>query len=237
MKTGVGFLQDGQVIEGKDLRPCHAEYRLPSASAATSTSCLLQAGSFRRSWRRWRGSARSFAATVWVGGNGQLDVQGIRVESSLVMSAVSDQICARPGACGEHVRSVSALALRAAAPWLLFALRRGRLDEGLANSRSCARRALARGYGITSAHATFHLRDLQVRVELDGDQRAVGLFHVHLVRAVTGVGLDPVDGATRNGLERRRTERRGSGARYALFVGPDRLSAAGSRRPGMTAGG
>src|SRR4029077_9825625 len=55
-------------------------------------------------------------------------------------SAVSDQVCARPGACGEHVRSVSAPALRAAAPWLLFALRRGRLDEGLANSRSCARR-------------------------------------------------------------------------------------------------
>ena len=26
MKTGVGSLQDGQVIEGKDLRPCHTEY-------------------------------------------------------------------------------------------------------------------------------------------------------------------------------------------------------------------
>jgi putative transposase len=38
MKTGVGSLQDGQVIEGKDLRPCHTEYPPLSASAATSTS-------------------------------------------------------------------------------------------------------------------------------------------------------------------------------------------------------
>jgi putative transposase len=38
MKTGVGSLQDGQVIEGKDLRPCHTEYPLPAASTATSTS-------------------------------------------------------------------------------------------------------------------------------------------------------------------------------------------------------
>jgi hypothetical protein len=96
----------------------------------------------------------------------------------------------------ERVRGVSASALRAAAPWRPFAPRRGRLDEGPASSRSCARRALARGGGITSAHASFHLRDLQVLVELDGDQRAVGLRHVHLVHAVTGVGLDPVDGAT-----------------------------------------
>src|SRR5580700_4823264 len=33
MKTGVSSLQDGQVIEGKDLRPCHTEYPLTSASA------------------------------------------------------------------------------------------------------------------------------------------------------------------------------------------------------------
>src|SRR5579859_5681417 len=33
MKTGVDFLQDGQVIEGKGLRPCHTEYPLTSASA------------------------------------------------------------------------------------------------------------------------------------------------------------------------------------------------------------
>src|SRR5690348_9574957 len=124
-----------------------------------------------------------------------------------------------PGAYGERVRSVSASALRAAAPWLSFAPRRGRLDEGPASSRSRARRALARGGGITSAHATFHLRDLQVLVELDGDQRAVGLLHVRLVHAVTGVGLDPVHGSTRNRLERRSTERRGRGARYALLVG------------------
>jgi len=58
-KTGVGSLQDGQVIEGKDLRPCHTEYRLPSASAATSMGCLLRASSFQRSWRRLPVSARS----------------------------------------------------------------------------------------------------------------------------------------------------------------------------------
>src|SRR2546421_504137 len=34
MKTGVGSLQDRQVIEGKDLRPCHTEYPLLSASAS-----------------------------------------------------------------------------------------------------------------------------------------------------------------------------------------------------------
>ena len=42
MKTGVGSLQDGQVIEGKDLRPCHTEYPLPTVSAATLTSCSLR---------------------------------------------------------------------------------------------------------------------------------------------------------------------------------------------------
>ena len=41
-KTGVGSLQDRQVIEGKDLRPCHTEYPLPSASAATSTELFAQ---------------------------------------------------------------------------------------------------------------------------------------------------------------------------------------------------
>src|SRR5262249_7173494 len=105
------------------------------------------------------------------------------------------------------------------------------LRPARANSPGRARRALARGGGITLAHTALHLRDLQVRVELDGDPRAVGLLHVHLFRTVTGVSLDPVDGAPRNRLERRRAERRGRGARYALLVGPDRLGAAGSRRP------
>src|SRR5512142_2587797 len=58
-KTGVGSLQDRQVIEGKDLRPCHTEYPLPSASAATSTSCSLRTRDFRRSWRTSPGSAHS----------------------------------------------------------------------------------------------------------------------------------------------------------------------------------
>src|SRR5512142_544647 len=58
-KTGVGSLQDRQVIEGKDLRPCHTEYLLPSASAATSTSCSLRTRDFRRSWRTSPGSAHS----------------------------------------------------------------------------------------------------------------------------------------------------------------------------------
>jgi len=116
-----------------------------------------------------------------------------------------------------------------------FVLKRGRPEGTPASSRGGARWGLAGGAGITGAHADFHLRDLQVLVELDGDQRAAGLGHVHLVRAVTGVGLDPVDGATRNSLERRRTERRGCRARYGLLVGTDRLGAAGSRRPRVTA--
>ena len=58
-KTGVGSLQDRQVIEGKDLRPCHTEYPLPSASAATSTSCSLRTRDFRRSWKTSPASARS----------------------------------------------------------------------------------------------------------------------------------------------------------------------------------
>ena len=51
MKTGVGSLQDRQVIEGKDLRPCLTEYRLPSVSAATSTSCSPGQAAARRSWK------------------------------------------------------------------------------------------------------------------------------------------------------------------------------------------
>jgi len=50
-KTGAGSLKGRQIIEGKDLRPCHTEYPLPSASAATSMSCLLWASSCRRSWK------------------------------------------------------------------------------------------------------------------------------------------------------------------------------------------
>src|SRR5262249_48075384 len=95
--------------------------------------------------------------------------------------------------------------------------------------------ALAGGAGITSAHAALHLCDFKVLIELDSDQRAVGLRHVRLVHAVTSVGLDPVDGATRNRLERRRTERRSRRARYALLIGPDRLGAAGSPRLRMAA--
>jgi hypothetical protein len=53
-----GSLQDRQVIEGKDLRPCHTEYRLPSASAATSTSSSLRTSSFRRLWKTSPGSAQ-----------------------------------------------------------------------------------------------------------------------------------------------------------------------------------
>src|SRR6266480_3250659 len=122
------------------------------------------------------------------------------------------------------------MAPRAAAPRPAFVLKRGRPERAPASSRGGARRGLAGGAGITGAHAALHLRDLQILVELDGDQRAVGLRHVRLVRAVTGVGLDPVDGATRNRLERRRTERRGRGARYALLIGADRPGAAGSLR-------
>src|SRR6266516_1033437 len=109
------------------------------------------------------------------------------------------------------------------------------LKRNPANSSGGARRAQASVGGITGAQTALHLHDLQVLVELDGDERAAGLGHVHLVHAVTGVGLDPVDGATRNRLERRRTERRGRGARYALLVGTDRLGAAGSGRPRVTA--
>src|SRR2546423_3315263 len=58
-----------------------------------------------------------------------------------------------------------------------------------------------------------------------------------LFRSVTGVGLDPVDGATGNRLERRRPERRGRGARHALLVGPDRLGPAGARRPRLACWG
>ena len=58
-KTGVGSLQDRQVIEGKDLRPCHIEYPLPNASAATSTSCSLRTRGCRKSWRTSPASARS----------------------------------------------------------------------------------------------------------------------------------------------------------------------------------
>jgi hypothetical protein len=44
---------------------------------------------------------------------------------SVVTPTVSDQACAQPGACGERVPSVSASTLRAAAPWLPSAPRRG----------------------------------------------------------------------------------------------------------------
>src|SRR6266496_5557153 len=119
------------------------------------------------------------------------------------------------------------MAPRAAAPRPAFVLKRDRPEGTPASSRGGARRGPAGGAGITGAHTALHLRDLQVLVELDGNERAVGLGHVHLVHAVTGVGLDPVDGATRNRLERRRTERRGRAARYPLLVGTDRLGAAG----------
>src|SRR5262249_43065937 len=56
------------------------------------------------------------------------------------------------------------------------------------------------GDGIASTHTALHLRDPQVLVELDGDQGAVGLLHMRLVHAVTGVRLDSVDGATGNRL-------------------------------------
>src|SRR5512142_1462501 len=96
---------------------------------------------------------------------------------------------------------------------------------------------MAPGAGITRAHALLHLRDLQVPVELHGDERAVGLLHVHLVRAVTRIGLDPVHAAAGNGPERRRTERRGRRGRDAFLVRPDWPGAARSRSPRMTARG
>src|SRR6266571_1171428 len=99
--------------------------------------------------------------------------------------------------------------------------RLARLAAGTAaDSRRGTARALAGDGGIASAHAALHLRDRQVPGELDGDERAVRLPHVCLVGAVTGVGLDPVDGAARNGLERGRTNRRGRGGRHALLVRP-----------------
>jgi hypothetical protein len=58
-RTGVGSLQDRQVIEGKGPRPHLSEYRLPAVSATTSMSCSLLTGRCRRSWRRWPASVRS----------------------------------------------------------------------------------------------------------------------------------------------------------------------------------
>src|SRR5207249_1803907 len=58
-RTGVGSLQDRQVFEGKDPRPCLSEYRPPTVSATTLMSCSLTAVRCRRSWRRWPGLAPS----------------------------------------------------------------------------------------------------------------------------------------------------------------------------------
>src|SRR5260370_10872759 len=58
-KTGVGSLQDRQVIEGKDPRPWHIEYPLPTVSIPGSTTYSLSARNSPRSWIRSPGSERS----------------------------------------------------------------------------------------------------------------------------------------------------------------------------------
>src|SRR5207248_140983 len=107
---------------------------------------------------------------------------------------------------------------------------------GRARTARRARRTGTAGAGVTGPHAALDLDDLQVLAELDGDQGAVGLLHVGLVHPVTGVGLDPVDGAARNGLERLGAERRRGGARHRLLIRADRPGAAGVRRHPVAAG-
>src|SRR5262249_33147255 len=74
----------------------------------------------------WNGHPGQLPVTPhpWMRTEGRAESACCAGESLSLLLSVSRR--ARPGACGERARGVSASALRAVAPWLLFAPGRGR---------------------------------------------------------------------------------------------------------------